>query len=245
MTTAIPQHQRTDQYGHSSYGAGGTNVGQVERWLSTIGGGALAVYGLTRRTWAGTALALVGGSLVFRGTSGHCPAYEAIGVNTAEPAQQGIRVEKSVTINQSPDVLYRFWRSFENLPRFMDHLESVTQIDGRHSHWVARAPAGRMVEWDAEITEERENELIAWRSLEGSVIDNAGTVRFEPAPGGRGTVVRVSLAYNPPAGVLGAAVAKLFGEEPAQQVASDLRRFKQLMEAGEIPTTQGQPSGRR
>jgi uncharacterized membrane protein len=115
--------------------------------------------------------------------------------------------------------------------------------EGR-SHWVAKAPAGTTVEWDAEVYNEKENEMIAWRSLEGSQVDNAGSVHFTPAPGGRGTQVRVVLKYDPPAGVIGAAVARLFGESPAQQIDEDLRRFKQLMEAGEVATTTGQPSGR-
>ena len=229
------------------------NVGQTERWVSGLAGGALALYGLTRRTWGGAVLALVGGTLIYRGSSGHCYMYDAIGVNTAEetnnplvsvPAGHGIKVEKSITINRSPEELYRFWRNFENLPSFMNHLESVKTTDAIRSHWVAKAPAGRSVEWDAEVYNEKENELIAWRSLEGADVDNAGSVRFEPATGGRGTVVRVTLKYDPPGGALGALVAKLFGEEPSQQIEEDLRRFKQVMEAGEAPTTEGQPSGR-
>ncbi|HEX8492842.1 MAG TPA: SRPBCC family protein [Pyrinomonadaceae bacterium] len=243
----------------SGIGGGGSNVnvGEIERWASTIGGGALAVYGITRLVqgnWLGAVLGLVGGSLIYRGTTGHCQMYESLGISTAEgtqnpnvsvPAHRGIKVEKSVTVNKSPEELYRFWRNFENLPRFMDHLESVhVEGDGGRSHWVAKAPAGTTVEWDAEIYNEKENELIAWRSLEGADVDNAGSVRFEPAPEGRGTTVRVSLKYDPPGGVIGSTFAKLFGEEPSQQIEEDLRRFKQVMEAGETPTTEGQPSGR-
>jgi uncharacterized membrane protein len=158
--------------------------------------------------------------------------------------KQGIKVERAVTINKSPAELYRFWRNFENLPRFMEHLKSVTIIDNTHSHWVVNAPGGTSVEWDAVIINERENELIAWRSVESADIDNAGSVHFTPAPGGRGTQVRVVLEYDPPAGRAGATIARLFGEEPDQQVREDLRHFKEIMEAGEIPTTEGQPSGR-
>ena len=129
--------------------------------------------------------------------------------------------------------VYRFWRNFENLPRFMDHLESVAVIDEDRSHWVAKAPAGTKVEWDAVIHNEIEDELIAWRSLPGSEVNNAGSVHFEPTADGRGTEVRVILSYDPPAGKVGAAVAKLLGEEPSQQVEEDLRRFKQVMDAGE------------
>jgi len=143
-------------------------------------------------------------------------------------------VQKSLVINHSPEELYRFWHNFENLPRFMYHLESVQPTGDRRSHWVVKGPAGTMVEWDAEITEDRPNELIAWRSLEGSDVNNQGVVRFERAPGNRGTIVRVEIEYNPPGGIIGATIAKLFGKEPGQQVQDDLRRFKQLIETGEV-----------
>ena len=232
------------------------NVGQIERWASAVGGGALALYGVTRGSLGGVALALVGAALVQRGYSGHCNLYEAIGYNTAGdaslrnrenvsvPAERGIKVEHSVTINRSPEELYGFWRNFENLPRFMNHLEAVHVTGENRSHWVAKGPAGTTVEWDAEVYNEKENELIAWRTLEGSQVASAGSVRFEPAAGGRGTVVRVVLKYDPPGGALGAAVARLFGENPEQQISEDLRRFKQLMETGEVASTEGQPSGR-
>jgi uncharacterized membrane protein len=155
-----------------------------------------------------------------------------------------IRVAQAVTINRSPEELYRFWRDFQNLPRFMKHLESVRGTSDRRSQWVAKAPAGTTVKWDAEITEDRPNELIAWRSLEGADVDNVGSVRFERAPGGRGSIVKVEMRYSPPAGRIGATVAKLLGESPDWQIKDDLRRFKQLMEAGEIITTEGQPAGR-
>ena len=242
--------------GGEGEGATGTNVGQAERWISAVGGGALALYGLTRGTLGGAGLALAGAALLHRGYSGHCNLYQAIGYSTSGesagrgnenvsvPAGRGVKVEKSVTINRPPEELYQFWRNFENLPRFMNHLESVTVAGGDRSHWVAKGPAGSSVEWDAEVYNEKENELIAWRSLEGSQVDNAGSVHFEPAAGGRGTVVRVVLKYDPPAGKLGAVVARLFGESPAQQIDEDLRRFKQLMETGETATITGQPSGR-
>jgi uncharacterized membrane protein len=158
--------------------------------------------------------------------------------------RRAIRVAQAVTINRSPEELYRFWRDLQNLPRFMKHLKSVRDMGNRRSHWVAKAPAGRTVEWDAEITDDRPNELITWRSLEGSDVDNVGSVRFERAPGGRGSVVRVEMRYRPPAGALGAAVAKLLGENPEWLVKDNLRRFKQVMETGEIITTEGQPAGR-
>ena len=226
-------------------------MSDAQRWLAVIGGGPLVLYGLARRSLGGTVLALAGGALVYRGVTGRWPVSAGIDLSRGRisgksmPGAGPIRVEKAVTVNRSPEELYRFWRDFENLPRFMDHLESVTATDGKRSRWVAKAPLGTMVEWDAEVVDEKENELIAWRSVEGADVDNRGTVRFIRAPGRRGTEVRVSLAYDAPGGAVGAAFARLFGEEPAQQVAADLRRFKQLVEAGEIATTEAQPSARR
>ena len=145
-----------------------------------------------------------------------------------------IRTKRSITVGRSVEEVYSFWHDFENLPTFMRHLESVSVTSDRRSHWVARAPAGQTVEWDAETTDDRPNELISWRSVEGATVYNAGTVRFQQAPGDRGTEVRVDLEYDPPFGKLGASVAKLFREEPGQQIADDLRHFKQVMETGEI-----------
>jgi uncharacterized membrane protein len=156
-----------------------------------------------------------------------------------------VRVEKSIAVNREPQECYAMWRNFENLPRFMRHLESVRLTGGNRSHWVAKAPAGMRVEWDAEVSHDEPNALIAWRSREGSDVENAGAVRFLPAPSGRGTVVSVKMQYKPPAGEIGAAIARIFGEEPEQQVREDLRRFRQVMETGEVPTTEGQPAGRR
>ncbi len=153
---------------------------------------------------------------------------------SGEELARGIRVRRSVTILQSPEQVYGFWRDFRNLPRIMEHLESVETLDDRRSRWRARAPVGTDVEWEAEIVEDRLNEMISWRSLPGSEVDNTGSVRFESAPGGRGTEVRVELRYDPPGGKLGAAVAKLFGKAPEQEVARDLRRLKQVLETGEV-----------
>ena len=154
-------------------------------------------------------------------------------------AGRGVRVERVVTINRPIREVYAFWRTFENFPRFMRHLESVESISRRRSRWRAKAPAGTTVEWEAEILQDRENEWIAWRSVEGSQIDNSGSVRFQAAPGHRGTELRVQLQYSPPAGAAGRLIAKLFGEEPDQQVREDLHRFKQLMETGEVAISDG------
>jgi uncharacterized membrane protein len=143
-------------------------------------------------------------------------------------------VQKSITVNRPIDEVYRFWHDFENLPRFMSHLESVRVTAPGLSHWRAHGPAQTIVEWDAVVTAEEVNVLIAWRSVEGSEVRSAGSVRFTPAPHGRGTEVRVAMSYDPPGGVVAATMAKLFGEEPGQKVDSDLRAFKQVLEAGEV-----------
>jgi uncharacterized membrane protein len=154
-------------------------------------------------------------------------------------------LHKAITVNRPADELYRFWRQLDNLPRFMKHLESVTMTGDKTSHWIATGPAGARVEWDAQIVEDRPGEVISWRSLENADVQTSGEVRFEKRPNGRGTIVRVLMHYRPPTGAVGSAVAKIFGESPESQVGEDLRRFKQFIETGEIPTTRGQPSGRR
>jgi uncharacterized membrane protein len=156
-----------------------------------------------------------------------------------------MEARSAATINASPDTVYAAWRDVTRLPQFMDHLEAVTGTDDRRSHWVAKAPAGTKVEWDAEITEDVPGERIAWRSLAGASVENSGVVEFVAGPGGRGTEVHVAVEYSPPGGALGSAVAKLFGEEPSQQVSDDLRRFKQLVETGEIARSDGAPLGTR
>ena len=230
------------------------NIVSTERWSTAFAGGGLATYGLLRKDPLGYALGALGLGLIYRASTGHCSTYQALGINNVPAEDQGavraklgdvgIKVVHSVTVNASPDTLYAYWRDFTNLPHIMDHLNSVTvQTNGR-SHWVAKAPLGRTVEWDAEIINEVPGQLIAWQSLPGADVDNAGSVRFKPGPTGRGTEVRVELSYAPPAGKAGATVAKLLGEEPKKQLDDDLRHFKQLMETGERPTTEGQASGR-
>lgn len=156
-----------------------------------------------------------------------------------------VHADFSVTINKPVEEVFAFWRRLENLPRFMQHLRSVTATGPRTSHWEARAPFGTSLAWDAEITDERENSYLVWRSLEGSVVDHRGSVEFRRAPAERGTQIIVAMDIRPPAGSLGAGLASLFGEHPEQKIKGDLRRLKQLLETGEIATTEGQPSGRR
>lgn len=220
------------------------NISDTERWTSLIGGGALVLMGLSQRSLRGALMALAGGSLAYHGATSQKSLQdrvgEAVGINDS------IKVEKTVTIlNKSPEELYRFWRNFENLPRFMKHLKQVTVINDTRSHWIASAPMGSSVEWDADIIKDQENQLIAWASTEEADVDNSGFVRFTPTLGGQGTEVKVVIEYNPPGGAMTATFAKLFGEEPQQQIGDELRRFKMLMEAGEIATVEGQPSGRK
>lgn len=232
----------------------GINVGVAERFACAIAGGALAAYGLRRRSAGGLILTLAGAALLHRGGTGHCNTYQALGITTAHASDHSagehdrgvardIHVEKSIIIDKSAEELYSFWRDFENLPRFMDHLESVNSVGFNRWHWVAKGPVGTRPEWDAEIYNEKPNELIAWRSLEGTVT-NAGSVRFEPASDERGTQVKVVLNYNAPGGKVSALLARLFGQEPGQMIEDDLRRLKQIFETGEIATVEGQPAGR-
>lgn len=156
-----------------------------------------------------------------------------------------ISARTSATVNRPPEDVYRAWRDFEQLPRYMSHLESVQVNDDRLSHWVAKGPAGTRVEWDAEVVDDVPNQLIAWRSLENADVPNSGSVRFVEAPGDRGTEVTLQIRYEPPAGAVGAAVARLFGEDPLQQAKDDLRRFKQVVETGEVMRSDGTPEGTR
>lgn len=156
------------------------------------------------------------------------------GSSATGAARRGLRVKEAITVNRPVDEVYNFWHDFQNLPRFMTHLESVRVLGPRRSHWVAMGPAGMRVEWDAETVEDRPNELISWRSLPGGNVDTSGWVRFKPAPGNRGTEILVELRYDPPGGVIAATIAKLFGEAPEQIVTRDLRAFKNVMEVGEV-----------
>jgi uncharacterized membrane protein len=239
---------------HDEWRPGGLpiNVGQAERLACNIGGGVLVAVGLLRGGLRGLVTAGLGGALLYRGATGHCSLYHAIGASTADahgpsdsvPAQAGVRVEEAVTINRPAEELFRFWRDYANVPRFMSEVESVTVLGGNRAHWVIKGPFGSRLEYDAETHNEDPGRMIAWRSLEGGDLDVAGSVHFTPAPGGRGTEVRLNQKINPPLGKVGVAVAKLLGHDPRTQAREDLRRLKQLMEVGEIVTNEGQPSGR-
>jgi uncharacterized membrane protein len=205
----------------------------IRPWASIGGGAAMAAFGVSRKSWLGTALAAAGGFLVYQG------------FRDSHKAAHPIHVERSFTINRPTNEVFSYWRNFENLPKFMRHLRSVETTGDRTSRWQVRAPLGWPIGWDAEITDERENDYILWRSLPGGTVEHRGSIEFRNAPFEGATEIAVSLDYRPPAGKLGSVFSRLFGENPEQQVREDLRRFKQLMEAGEIPTTEGQPSGRR
>ncbi|MFO7276717.1 MAG: SRPBCC family protein [Pseudomonadota bacterium] len=212
------------------------------RWIAALRGERLQP---TERSRTMGAIAAVGGVMLLDVMSAWQLTRSRPQFRRAAGSEHAVDIERSIVVNRPPEECYRFWRDLENLPRFMRHLESVQILDERRSHWVARAPGGRTVEWDSILTVDRPGQLLAWRSVEGADVANAGSVRFEPGTGGRGTLIRVRMQYDPPGGVLGAMAARLFGEEPELQVREDLRRFKQMLEAGEIPTTRGQPSGRR
>jgi uncharacterized membrane protein len=221
------------------------NISDTERWLSLAGGAGLAAYGLTRGRSGGWALAGLGALLVRRGMRGHCDVYHMLGLNTAgtgEDTRQalggsaGVIVEESVVINRPIAEIYRFWRNLENLPRFMSHLESVERITDTLSRWRAKGPASTTVEWNAEIINEVPDQVIGWRSIEGSDVVSAGSVNFDESGTGRGTRVRVRLQYSPPGGKLGDAVARLFRADAATEIRQDLRRFKQLVEEGQTTT---------
>jgi uncharacterized membrane protein len=201
-----------------------------EKWVTVVAGATLAAYGLTRRSLPGLAIAGLGGALIavgLRRTNGN--GRQKGEDNVSVPYGRGVRVEESVTIDQTPEALYSFWRNFENLPRFMSHLVSVQVLDSRRSHWKAKGPAGTDVEWDAEIIHEEPNRLIGWRSIPGSEVDHAGSVHFTSAGDLRGTEVKVILRYDPPAGKLGAMVAKIFGKDPGSEVREDLGALERLL----------------
>jgi uncharacterized membrane protein len=214
------------------------NISSWERWAMAIGGGALVACGIKKRSFAGSLISAMGAGLIHDGLNGHCELYHLMGINTAKegdemPVARDVHVQAAIVIDQPPHVIYEFWRNFENLPLFMDHLDSVTRIDDVRSHWVAKGPVGRSLEWDAEIYNEKEDELISWRSLPESEFVNAGTVRFEPA-GTLPTLVRVVMNFNVPGGRLAAEVVPFLKELPRGWIEQDLNRLKRILETGAV-----------
>ena len=231
--------------GQRDAGHGERNVGDTERLLSGILGGSLLLRSVMRPTRMSSGIAaLLGIALLHRATSGYCAAYGAMGITSREGndtsslgrrkirTDRALKTEQSVTINRSPENLYRFWRQLDNLPKVMSHVRSVQVINDHRSHWVVETiPGAPTIEWDAEIINEVENERIGWQTVSGASVEHAGSVAFQPAGDGQGTRVTVTLQYDPPAGPIGAAIAGLFGQDPGQKVADDLRRFKETMES--------------
>ena len=221
------------------------NISDTERWVSMGAGATMVLYGLARRNTPGLVVAGFGALLFRRGASGHCMTYDMLGINTSGTASDtrralggdaGVHVDESVTINRPLPELYKFWRNLENLPRVMTHLDSVERLTETISRWRAKGPAGTHVEWTAEIINEVPNQVIGWRSIESSDVVSAGSVHFDDAGAGR-TRVRVRLQYSPPGGKAGAALASVFGRDAATGIRTDLNRFKQLVESGEIATS--------
>lgn len=227
-------------------GSSHINVGTTERIASLVGGALLAYYGLRKPNLGGLAMAAAGGALLYRGSTGYCPINGTIGRDTANGNDISIEITRSLTIKRPRPEVFQFWRQLGNLPQFMRHLQEVRQMGPKRSHWVARIPKGvGTVEWDADIVQEEVDSIIAWRSLLGSDVDNAGEVRFTDAPADKGTVVQATISYRPPAGAVGGHLARLLNPAFEQMVKNDLRRFKQLMETGEVTTVEGQPAGER
>ena len=221
-----------------------TKIGRAERLISAASGGSLLGFSFLAPQKARILMWVLGGALLLRGVSGYSLLYRLANINRArDRLESGIRVERAVTINRSVDEVYNFWRNLENLPLFMKNLKFVTERSGQ-SHWIAEAPLGGVVEWDALIEEELPSQKIAWRSIPGSQIENAGVVMFQPAPGNRGAEVRVHMEYKAPGGAPGALLAKVLGEEPDLQIREDLWRLKMYLETGQIITVEGQTSGR-
>lgn len=237
------QTERRERHGNAGQESqGNQNIGDTERLVSSVLGGALLIGGLARRSLPGLAIAATGAAFLYRGATGHCTVYESIGLDTNRDTSnsdrssgqphEATRVEESIEVNKPVAELYAFWRHLENLPRIMSHLRSVERINDRVSHWVVKTiPGGPNVEWDAEITDDVPNESIGWRSLKGADVDSAGSVKFVSTPDNQRTTILVTLHYAPPAGRLGAAIASLFGEDALHKIQDDLKRFKETMES--------------
>ncbi|EDY21787.1 cyclase/dehydrase [Chthoniobacter flavus Ellin428] len=214
----------------------GMNLGLTERLGSILAGGALIGAGLLRRGTARTLLLGTGAGFLLRGASGHCPLYHQLGINQLDrrnrdgvPGNQGLRIEYAVEVQCPAPELYQFWRNLDQLPRILRHVESVELVDAWHSHWVARGPIGPALEWDAEIINEHENELIAWQSVHGAKLQNAGTVRFDQLSD-TSTYVKVCIELQPIGGTAALTLARLFGTDPQRELEEDLERFKDFAE---------------
>ena len=210
---------------------------ELERWAGVAMATAVVAYGLSRRSLSGAALAAAAAPLAYRGATGAWPGFSNGSADTrvALGGGRGIHVREAIRLEVPLEVVYVFWRRLENLPLFMTHVQDVRDLGGGRSHWVAEGPAGVPVEWDAEIINEVPNEVIGWRSIAGSDIATAGSVHFSTARQGRSTQVSVNLQYSAPGGRASRLLAFVMGRDPAHMIREDLRRVKQLLEAGEVP----------
>lgn len=219
------------QGGRGGQERGAQGTGSAYQMAPLVVGGLMAALGVRRGGWLGYGIALAGLGVIQQAFSGKPDIAQWVGMGgSVDHESRATTVSHTVTINRSAEDLYSFWRDFSNLPQFMNHIERIEVIDDRNSHWVAKAPAGLRVSWDAQVTDDQPNRRLAWRAIEGSDVPNWGHVEFRPAPGGRGTELHAVIRYEPPGGALGRAVAKLLGEEPQQQMVDDLNRFKRMME---------------
>ncbi len=228
------------------------NIAVPEQIGSLLAGGTMFAMGVRRGGLSGIMSIVAGSALLAHGVSGRSRVYQALGVDTAhgpgwrEIIERASHVHDSIAVNRPPGEVFRFWRDVGNLPRFMLDIESVEDLGHNRSRWHARGPLGVDVRWDAEIVEEQADRLIRWRTIDSeSNVEHEGAVRFEPAPGNRGTIVRTDFHWKPPGGVVGAAAARLLPQDPARRVREDLRRFRQLLEAGEIARTGPESEGSR
>ena len=212
------------------------NVGTNERWASGVGGSALALWGLRRASLPGLLIAAVGAAIAWRGVSGWCSLYGALGIDRAggdgTVGNLGVKIDRSVVAAAPPERLYHFWRNFDNLPRIMSHLDRVEVLSETRSRWHAEVPGGIPISWEAEIINDQPRQLIAWRTVPGSIVSHAGSVRFTPA--GSGTRIDVSLQYDPPGGTLAHTIASFIGADAGRLLEHDLQEFKQALESGRL-----------
>lgn len=221
--------------------SGVVNVGQTERMINVGLGAFLLSSGLgnlTRHPIKGLLRTLVGGALLYRGVSGHCPLYASMGKTKGVSRTQAVNIRAGLIVNRPKNDVYAFWRKLENLPLFMKHLATVTEIDAKHSHWEADVPGGLgRVKWNAEIVKEEEGQLIGWQSIPNSTINNAGKVTFKEALGGQGTELEVVISYHPPAGDLGSGIAKWVNPLLEKMVRQDIMNFKDYIETKHQPSS--------
>jgi uncharacterized membrane protein len=221
------------------------NVGRRERGASTVAGGFMVLDGIRRRGVSGLLEGAIGASLLYRGSSGFCWLYNALNIDTSQQREAleqhpSVRVQRTITIDRDPQTVYAMWKRFENLPRFLEHVENISPLDGRRFRWLVRAPSGRRIEWNAEIVEDVPGHHLAWRSEEGAPLRHSGAVGFLSLDGGRATELKVSLQYEPSGGgALREVVSRLLGEDPRRQIRQDLERFKRLVEHEGRPDVRG------